>query len=166
MTEKTQTTGDQKTTRAWLNKFGMLNIDSHTLALLRYLASNCYFQKPGQKHRDRRDFEVSQYTLAKNMYCSLRSVQTYLDEAVKAGFISIIKGTEGKRDAYALHLDTEKNHGFKPTRTIEQERKAAKKKKRSAYDKKRREALAKQAEEEDPYEDLAQWAGIDRGPRI
>jgi hypothetical protein len=162
----TKTTGDQKTARQWLNKYGVLNINPHILALLRYLASNCYFQKPGQSHRERRDFEVSQYTLSKYMYCSLRSVQKHLDEAERLGFISIIKGADGKRDAYALHLDTEKHSGFKPTRFIEQEQKEARKKARSEYDKKRKAKLAKYAAEADPYEDLVQWAGINRGPRI
>lgn len=162
----TKTTGDQKTARKWLNKYGVLNINPHILALLRYLATNCYWQQTGKDYKVRRDFQVSQYTLSKNMYCSLRSVQKYLDEAVAKGFISIIKGADGKRDAYALHLDTEKNYGFKPTRIIEQERKEARRKARSEYDKKRREELARQAAEEDPYEDLVRWAGINRGPRI
>jgi len=140
MQQITQTAGDQKTTRAWINKYATKNIGKPVVALLRYLANNCYFQKKGALHRTPRDFEVSQYTLSKHMYCSLRSVQAHLDAAVASGFISIIKG--GKRDGYALHIDTKNNHGFKPTRLVEQEQRINKKQKRSAYDRKHRAQTA------------------------
>ena len=155
---ETLTTGDQKSARRWLNKYGQYNLNNHVFALLKYLASNCYWQKAGTQYKVRRNFEVSQSTLAKNIFCSLRSVQKYIDEAEELGFISIIKNPEGKRDAYALHIEQAKNlTDYKPSRVIQLEREKARREAKTASERKRR-AAKQEKQESDPYAELVAYA--------
>jgi hypothetical protein len=171
MKQTTQTTGDQKTTRAWLNKYGEYNLNAALRALLKYLANMCYWQETGKSYKVRRDFEVSLPTLKKNMFCdSLTTAQRYIAEAESMGFISIIRSETGGRNAYALHIDKSEHYeggtkAFKPSKTVKQERDRFKREAKTVYERKRREELIKQAAAEDPYEDLVAWAGLDRGPR-
>jgi len=170
MTQTTQTTGDQKTTRQWLSKYGEYNLNRCVLALLKYLANNCYWQQAGKSYKVRRDFPVSLSTLKKNMYCaSLTTAQKYIDEAERLGFITVVKGEEEQRNAYALHIDRSEHYtggvkAFKSSKTVKLERDRSRRKAKTAWAKKRREELVKQTAAEDPYEELVQWAGLDRGP--
>jgi hypothetical protein len=165
MTQTTQTTGDQKTTRAWLNKYGQYNLHRCVFALLKYLANNCYWQQAGKNYKIRRDFPVSLSTLSKNMGCtSSNTVQKYIDEAVALGFITVVKG-ENQKNAYALHIE-KANAEYKPSKDVKQEQQRKKREVKTAWMKKRREELAKLATEADPYEDLVTYAMIDRSTEV
>lgn len=156
-----QTTGDQKSARQWLNKYGQHNLNMHVFALLKYLATNCYWQMAGTHYKIRRNFEVSHSTLAKNIYCSLRSVGKYIDEAEKLGFISVIKSGEGKRDAYALHIEQAKHYSeYKPSKSIQWAQERARREAKAASARRRRVAL----KESDPYAELVDYAKIVRSP--
>jgi len=122
----TGTTGDQKTSRVWINKYAQYNLNKHVMLWLKYLATNCYWQEPGKSYKIRRDFSVSHATIAKNIGCVLSHVPAVITEAARLGFSSTIKSTEGKRDAYALHIDLAENlESYRPSKAIERERSKA-----------------------------------------
>jgi hypothetical protein len=148
MKQTTQTTGDQKTTRAWLNKYGEHNLNQSMRALLKYLANMCYWQQTGKSYKVRRNFEVSLPTLKKNMFCdSLTTAQRYVAEAESMGFITIISSETGGRNAYALHVDQSPYYeggakAFKPSKLVGLKKKEERRAAKAAYERKRREQIA------------------------
>jgi DNA-binding MarR family transcriptional regulator len=150
----TQTTGDQKTTRAWLNKYGQYNLNRYVLALLKYLANGCYW-KTEKNFKIRRDFDVSLSTLAKNLYSSPTTAERSVQEAEEMGFITVIKNPTGGRNAYALHIDKAKNE-YKPSKKVKQTQDQERREARNQRDRERRAAQ----QESDPYEELVAYAEL------
>lgn len=144
MQQITQTTGDQKTTRAWINKYGHYNLNEVLRALLNYLASMCFWKPTGKNYKVRRNFQVSLPTLKKHMYCkSLNTAQKYIAEGVKLGFITVVKAEEGHRNAYALHVDRSEYYlggtkAFNTSKEVLRDKEKAKKASKLAYEKIRR----------------------------
>lgn len=164
---QTQTTLDQHTARAWLKTYGQHNLSHYVLLLLRYLANNCYWQEPTEKFRGRRDFVVSQKAIARALDCSLPTVQKCVSEAVDSGFVTVVKGEEGKSDAYALHLDKSehyegKTNAFKRSRIIAKDRKEAQRVARNRRLRERRAELAQHPAEKSLFyaEECEEGAGI------
>jgi hypothetical protein len=134
MTIKTQTTGDQKTSRVWINKYAQYNLSKGVQMWLKYLATNCYWKEPGKGYKIRRDFSVSHNTIAKNIACAPVYVSVVIAESDRLGFSSTIKSTAGKQDAYALHIDKAKDlESYRPSKEIKRERDKARRKSRSEW---------------------------------
>lgn len=164
---QTQTTLEQQTARTWLKTYGQHNLSHYVLFLLRYLANNCYWQEPTKKFKGRRDFVVSQNAIARALDCSLPTVEKCIRESVDLGFVTVVKGEEGKSDAYALHLDKSehyegKTNAFRRSRIIAKERKEAQRVARNRRLKERRAGLAQKAAERPLFhgEEYAEGAGI------